>query len=226
MDKIKINNNLEKIYRNEASNFLNPVEVSYIKKILDKSNLQYSIYKPFKDAEKQIIYTDKLGVSLFLISTKDNLSHREILGSLFSNQLRDDSFGDIIIDNDKYYILIKDHLKKYMLTNFNKIGKKSVKLIEKDLDCTKDFSNRYKTMNITTTSLRVDQIISKLISISRSKVLNMITDQMIMVNYEILKSKTKSISENDIISIRRYGKFIIRKIDIANKIRIDIDKYI
>ncbi len=76
--------------------------------------------------------------------------------------------------------------------------------------------------------LRSDNLISKLIKTSRDIVKDMIKDKLIRINYELLNKSSYIIKENDIISIRKYGKYrfigIIKETKKDNYL-IEVNKY-
>ena len=58
-------------------------------------------------------------------------------------------------------------------------------------------------------SLRIDNIISKLASCSRNQALDMIKNKLVLLNYEEEIKAHTILKKDDIISIRRVGKFKI-----------------
>lgn len=227
MEIFNLKNQVEKVIRGDNTNFLTLNEQQYIINSLKKENKKYKIFKPFEEAEKSIIYKDKLNISLYQIITTNKLSHPEILGSLFSHNLKENYFGDIIID-ENYYILVLNDIENYLENNFVKIGNKNIKLIKRELEEVRNYKLSYKEININVSSLRIDNIISKIIPTSRSNVNNLLNDQRIIMNYEVLKNKNYMVKENDIFSIRRIGKFkfiCINKINKSGKYNILIKKY-
>ena len=229
MEKFSLNNQIEKVLRGENTSFLNPIDTNYVVNRLRKNNCRYNIFYLYNGCEKLIVYKDKLDISLLEIECSSLLTHKEILGSLFSQTIGEDVFGDIVIDNNKYYIVVLNKIKKYLLLNMDRIGKKKIKLIERDLDTVKDFKNKFKSINIQVTSLRIDSVISKLIPTSRAISSTYISDQKVIVNYQILKNKNYVLKENDIFSIRGIGKFKFissGETTKSGKIILTIDKYI
>lgn len=131
--------------------------------------------------------------------------------------------------NNKNYIAIVNKLKNYFINNFNMIGKNKIKLHEVNLDQVEDFTPKYKELKISISSLRVDNVISKIIPTSRTISKELISDDKIFINYEILNNKNYSLKENDIFSIRGVGKFKLVNILALtknNKYQIVIKKYI
>ena len=207
MDKFSLDNQVERVIRGENTYFLNPIETKYVINHIKKRIDDYHILKLFQDSEKLIIYKDSLNISLFEIKTNTKLIHREILGSLFSHNLSDNFFGDIIIDNDRYFIAVLNTIKDYMINNFIKIGSKKVKLLEVDLCTVKNYKPKFFDINLSVSSLRLDNIISKLIPTSRGISSDIIRDKKIIVNYNLCTNKNYTLKDGDILSIRGVGKF-------------------
>lgn len=228
MKKFQLNNNLEKVLQGKPSNFLNPIDTKFLQHTLNRMHQDYQVFKPFKESEKLIIYKEILDISLLEIKCKEKLTHQEILGSLFSHNIEEDVFGDIIISN-KYYIVVKDKIKDYFLIHYKNIGKKKITLEERNLAIIKNYKLSYKEIKLIISSLRVDNIISKLIPTSRSLALEMIHLKKITLNYQLLKNKNYQLKEGDIFSIRGIGKFKFEKIHQITKnkkYQIIIKKYI
>lgn len=227
MNKFILEKNIEKTIKQKRSNFLNPNDCKYIMNELHKKGQHYKVFYLFENAEKLIIYKDKPLISLFEIVTDKPITHKEVLGALFSHNLSDDVFGDIIIGN-RNYIVVLNEIKKYILLHFDKIGKNKVKLIERNISSVHNYCQHFKEINITASSLRIDNIIAKLIGISRKNSLEIIKEDKVLINYNVLQNNNYIIKEMDILSIKKVGKFKIDKI-ITNikreKYRIIIKKY-
>ena len=101
--------NINKIINNKYTCFLDPSTLSKVASKLKGYN--YQIYYPYKEADKVLIYTKETPeIRLLEIISYDKLTHREILGSLFGLNIDSELFGDIIIDNNHYYIMVMDNI--------------------------------------------------------------------------------------------------------------------
>lgn len=70
---------------------------------------------------------------------------------------------------------------------------------------------------VTVSSMRVDCIIAGVFNLSRGKVQEMIEMQRVFVNGASVGSGAKDIVENDRVSVRGYGKFVLQSIDGTTK---------
>lgn len=219
---IVIKNNIEKINRGEYTDFLDPYEYRRVISYLNKSHIKYNTFIPFKESNKLIIYATKYPeVSLIVIKSNNNLKHSDILGALFSHNISIYKYGDIIVNN-KYYIVVMDSIKKYLLYNLTSIGKYKVKLEEVPLDTISEYRYEYEKLDILVSSLRLDNLVSSLTNCSRNQTDTLFKDKYVLVNYIINTKKTYLLKVGDIISIRKSGKYKFDSIvKITNK-----DKYI
>lgn len=113
-------------------------------------------------------------------------------------------YGDILIINNHYYIYILDIIENYLINNL--FIDKQVEFKKLDINYLKDYKREYENINIIVSSERVDTIISSLIHINRTKVIDKIKNKEILINYEIPKNSYK-LNIGDIISIRKHGKY-------------------
>ena len=198
--------NIDKIKRGEHTFFLDPKEANLVKGKLKKD--EYKIYSPYPDSNKVILYKDKLpNVILYEIKSKTPLRHQNILGSMFSLNITNEVFGDIIVDNNKYYIFVLDIISNYIKSNLIFIKNSEVELEEIDLSTLEDYHQKYEEYSIIVSSLRIDTIISRITNTNRSSVIDRIKNKEILVNYEVLTKSSYTLKENDIFSIRKSGKY-------------------
>ena len=227
-NKIFIQNQVEKVLRGDYTDFLDPYEFKQVINILNKMNINYNTLFLFKDSEKNIIYKDIFpNITLLECKTNEVLKHKEILGTMFKHNISISKYGDIIIDDNKYYIPVLNSIKPYIL-NINYIFDKLVTFIETDLKCIKDYEYQFDEIEILVSSLRIDSIVSTLTKESRSQIDNLFNNKYVFVNYIPVTKKTYIINDDDIIGIRKNGKYKyigISKITQKGKYIIKLYKY-
>ena len=201
-----IKKNIDRLKREEPTFFLEPNEVKEVSKHFKKE--KFNIFKPFEEAEKVILYKDTLPkVILFKIITKEVFRHQDILGSIFSLNIEKCVFGDIIIDDNNYYFYLLESMKDYFLTNFNKIKNNYIELEELDINTLKNYKRKYQELELIIKSERIDTIVSNITNTSRNKVKDKFKNKEVILNYEVLTNPSYLLKEEDIFSIRKYGKF-------------------
>lgn len=196
---------VEKVLYSNSTNF---VEIKYLNRVKKElKNVKYNIYEPFSGATKVILYNKMPNIKIYEIISSNDLRHQDILGTLYSLNISDEMFGDVVIWNNRYFIIILSSIDNYIKSNLTSIKNSKVDLIEKDPYYLKDYKQEYEECIIIVPSIRVDVIVSKIINSSRSNALEKIKNGDIYLNYELLTKPTYMLKENDIFSIRKYGKY-------------------
>lgn len=90
------------------------------------------------------------------------------------------------------------------LTRFRKS-----KIEEINLSDVREKIDNFDEFLITVSSTRIDNIISELIASSRTKAVELVEDEKVLVNYEVVSKNSKMVNFGDIITVRGKGKFII-----------------
>lgn len=196
---------VEKVLYSNSTNF---VEIKYLNRVKKElKNVKYNIYEPFVGVTKVILYNKMPNIKIYEIISSNDLRHQDILGTLYSLNIFDEMFGDVVIWNNRYFIIILSSIDNYIKSNLTSIKNSKVDLIERDPYYLKDYKQEYEECIIIVPSIRVDVIVSKIINSSRSNVLEKIKNGDIYLNYELLTKPTYMLKENDIFSIRKYGKY-------------------
>ena len=196
---------VEKVLYSNSTNF---VEIKYLNRVKKElKNVKYNIYEPFVGATKIILYNKMPNIKIYEIISSNDLRHQDILGTLYSLNISDEMVGDVVIWNNRYFIIILSSIDNYIKSNLTSIKNSKVDLIERDPYYLKDYKQEYEECIIIVPSIRVDVIVSKIINSSRSNALEKIKNGDIYLNYELLTKPTYMLKENDIFSIRKYGKY-------------------
>ncbi len=170
--------------------------------------IKVNIYKPYKDSEKVLLYTDKIiEVSLFQIDSPSLLEHKEIMGALMNLGINSSCFGDIIVLKDKAYFYSLSAIDDAIFANLNKISRYSVKLKKVPLETLSNYEREYSNFTLLSSSLRLDKIVSLIAKTNREKACGLIKNKEVTINYEIITKPTYNLKEDDIFSIHRIGKF-------------------
>ena len=205
-DIYKINNSIDRINSNKSTLFLDRKELNLVKSKLKNKN--YNIYYPYIDSEKVIIYTSNIpSVTLFKINSYNEITHPMILGSILGLNISPSYLGDIIVDSNNYYFYVISDLKDYVKENLTFIGNNKIKLEEIDISYLSNYERKYEENNIIVSSLRIDTVIARIIKTNRESVCDKIKNKEVILNYEVLNKNTYLLKENDIFSIRKYGKY-------------------
>ena len=192
------------------------------KKILDMQNEIYASIETFgifEHAERRIISFNcssfyQMPIKVLLIKTSNKfqkVEHKDYLGSIMALGIERSKLGDLIVIDNLCYVPCTEDIAIYIIDNLGKI-----KNTPCNIEVLTSYENlpeyQYDELIITTTSLRIDTIISGIIGISRSKGLSALSSGGILLNYSPVYDKSKLVSMGDTLTLRTYGKFIIKEI--------------
>lgn len=223
-----VEKNLTRLSHGQHTFFLDPKELNEVTCQLKKN--EYSIYYPYKDSEKNIIYNrDVPKVILYEIVCNVELRHQDILGSIYALNISGELFGDVLIIDGHYYVYILDIVRNYFETNFLMIKNSRIELREISIDTLKDYERSYKEEIHIVSSNRIDTVISSIIHTGRNNINDKIKKKEIILNYDFLKSVSYKLRDGDTFSIKKIGKFkyngIIKNTK-SNNLIISIYKYL
>ena len=135
------------------------------------------------------------------------LTHQNILGTLLSLGITYDSVGDILPKQGVFFIT--KEIEEEVLLNFTSINRVPIELIRFNSE------NVYSEIELeeyrtTLESLRLDLVVSKIAKVSREIAKTMINEEMVKLNHKVNKKPTTLVYENDTVSIRKHGRFIVQ----------------
>jgi len=233
----------DKTNKVKSTFFLNEIECHIAKVILNKQkNVNYMFLGGFLNATRNIlvIYSNSLDLDVnsfkptIVVSKYNKMSHIKhstVLGSLMSLNIKRGLIGDVFIDENenKVYIACHSNAIKIVCDELKKVGGAGVL-----------FTSLTDGVNVSTTvgislhtfvvaSKRLDVVVSAITGSSRSVASQIVKQGRVFLNYEEMYKDIILIKNNDIITIRGYGKFVVSDIDRMSKkgrIILEVKKYI
>lgn len=202
-----------------CTDFLNPKEQEYAISLLQNQSMNYFVFGGYEGYERAVIlmgeYLDPQRISeeiqTIKISSSDKMTHSSLLGSILGLGLERKKIGDIHINEKTAYVIVKKSISQFIIQNLQKVGRANVQAEIYEGEIQRD---DIVTMEkrITVSSMRIDVILSGMLNISRGNSGNLIQKGFVKVNYELINSRNKTIEEGDMISIRKQGRFNLKKI--------------
>ncbi|WP_197914103.1 RNA-binding protein [Listeria sp. PSOL-1] len=153
------------------------------------------------------------------------LTHQHILGALLSLGIKRELFGDIMNFGEVWQFFVAAEMKQYIIGQLEKIGKVSVRLEEHDLTDALKVRLVWEEKVITLSSMRLDAVLASSHNLSRQKTKQLIQSGLVKVNWMIATNPDFECEEEDILSVRGYGRIKVRQINgrtKKDKIRVDI----
>ncbi len=224
------------VYTNE---FYTLSEINKIKNSDKKFEFDFHVKGLNEETEKKIlaicpknflVEEIKFPVKFFKIINKSrfrNLEHKHYLGTILSLGLKREILGDLIVKNNICYGIIRGDVLDFLKENLSMINTSPVEIIEiMEEEVPK---SEFEDLQILVTSPRLDNFVSALTNLSRALAASYISMGNVLINYEVCNEKSFILREEDVISIKKYGKYIVgekRGLSKKSKLRMLVKKYI
>ena len=135
----------------------------------------------------------------------EELNHRDYLGALMNLGIERCKIGDILVEDQRAVVFIKEELADYVMENLTKIRHTNIKTAFSDVLQT-DYEPRYEELKGTVSSVRLDSVLALAYPVSRSKITLQIESGKVFVNGKLITSNGYRLKEGDIISVRKTGR--------------------
>ena len=179
----------------------------------------------FPDEYREAVICLKIQGSGFRV-----LSHRDYMGSILGMGIERDVIGDIaLIDDFSACVFCTRSIANFILSELDKVGTDKVKVQEYTPPADFDGGRRYQRISDTVASERFDCVVASLCNLSRDKAQGAIRSSLCTLDYMPVEECAVDVCEGSVISVRGYGKFIVRSISDPTKkgrIRLLADKYV
>ena len=207
--------------RNTVTKFLTNFEQVVLSQIVayNYSDFKVEFFGGFDDAERKkakIISNEYYDVDYDIVCLKakfnnkfNKVEHRNILGAIHNLGINFNRFGDIIVLENEVYIFVDEEIADYIAMEFTKAGRVNLDFQRVDLTEVK-IEKKYEDFEIVSSSFRIDSIVAKITNKSRSKVKEFLEQDFIKLNHVILRNGEKTCTPDDIISIRKYGRYVVK----------------
>ena len=198
--------------------FLNEREVSVCRNALkDFGMTDYAFFGGYNNSQRSILgfFASECDFPISIIEFRyrkqDKLNHRQFLGTILSTGVKRSVVGDIICKEGITYVFVISQNADYIMSQINKVARVGVKSKIIKLS---DFSYtpEFKILDCTVASLRIDAVVSAITGLSREKTRSLILSKSVFLNYIETDDFSAEIKESDVISIRKYGKYIFEEV--------------
>lgn len=220
--------------------FLDQREKAVALSIIKKQKVEnYCFFGGFSDAQRTFLaistrYIDILNeyfpfVPLtFTFRSKDLLAHRDFYGAILNLQIKKESVGDILVGEGYAVVFLTEPVSKVVLENITKVGNVGVNITVGKPDILPKIHEMLESEYVVS-SQRLDCIVASITGKSRSISSKMIKSNLVSVNFLECSNISYEVKQDDILSVRGYGRFIfsgIKSQTRKEKIRVKINKFI
>lgn len=217
---------VEERYYPKRTDFLNPRERFIVRAIIQQTESNVYSDGGFEQAERKrmLLYPpyyeasiEDLGVQLFRVEYAmkfATLTHPQVLGSLLANGLVRSRFGDIRIKGQEIQLAVAGEIADYIQMQLTQMNKTKVQLqtISHKEAIPQDIT-AWQIQVITVSAMRLDAILATILKLSRQKAQQLIQAGRVQVNFTVRDDRSFEIQEQDLLSIRQYGRYKIVAIE-------------
>ena len=227
-DKIRFCNTKNKITHTD---FFTEPEIIKIEKYLKSKQIQnYFFFGGYEDANRKMLffYPNKLTYEMAFANINKILGiiritlpnsqigsfeHRDYLSAIMKFGIIREKFGDIIAYPEGADFIVQLENINYFKDNLSdliRFRKANIEII--DISNIHENIQETEEISIIVNSMRIDNFVSEICHCSRNKAEEILLSERVMINYELINKNSKSVKPNDIITIRGFGRFIVKEI--------------
>ncbi len=124
-----------------------------------------------------------------------------------------EKFGDIVVYSEGADIVVQKENSQYFKDNLEQLIRfRKSKIDILDLSQIHTKGKNIEEFSIIVSSMRIDSFVSEIAHCSRNKAEEIINQERVMINYEVIVRNSKTVNIGDILTVRGFGRFIVKAI--------------
>lgn len=205
------------------SSFLNERQIALAEELIRRRQPEGCLfYGGYPDAVRQVLgvfpaYQEPEGAAFPVEVVAVHLpkgakpSHRDVLGSLMSLGIKRESVGDILIADRRCDVFALEPVAQLIVGELRKIGGYGVRC-ETGVAGEFQRTEAFQPLRGTIHSPRLDALVALLTGLAREKSAALIKSDLVQHNHQTATSRSQAFGPGDMITIRKYGKYIVDEI--------------
>ena len=202
------------------SDFLNLNEQNILDSVKKELETSYELFGGYEMAERRVVaflpadlsYDWTYPISCLKLEPAypkfaEVLTHRDILGSVMNLGLERGKIGDILCEQNRFYLFCKDNITQYLTDSLSRV-KHTVMRLESVSEPATEIVPCFVEKSGIISSNRMDNVIACFCNCSRSEAVKLIMGGKVFVNGKEILHNTYLCKAGDILSVRSYGKYI------------------
>lgn len=139
------------------------------------------------------------------------LNHRDFLGALMNLGIERNLLGDIAVKEQVAYVFCCERIAPYICDNLFRVKHTQIQ-VHRENTAEFHFTPEFATISGSVASLRLDAVLAMVYKQSRSETAGKITAGFVFVNQKLIQNTSYSLKEQDVVSFRGFGKFLLDSI--------------
>ena len=223
-----------------STDFYNQMIIDYSIPIINSCDINYKLFPNYEHSERKSLilypsFIEDIDQSEFItalrISNKSkfkDLDHNNYLGSIMSLGIDRSKIGDIYVHDEFADIICHADICDVILYGLEKVGSNKVEIKEIAINDVAFKEPDHVLLTISATSMRLDNIVKAIINKSRDISSDLIKSGDVKVNFIVEDRASSLLKKGDLLSIRKYGRFLIYNENgstKSGKIKLEIKHY-
>lgn len=232
---------VNKNFNPATTEFINPYVAGLSLPIINSLDVKFEILPSYQYCERKVLilfpeYLEQIDCSEFIVGLRIKnkskfkiLTHKDYLGSIMSLGIDRNRTGDIYVYDDYADIVVHSDIADYIVYNLDVIGKNKIEVEKINIMDVHFKEQEHQLLNINCSSMRLDNIVKHLINKSREAASDIIKSKNVKINWQVIDKISYSVEAGDMISISKYGRFMVSKYmgqTKSGKNRVEIKHYI
>ena len=222
--------------------FLSSTDISLLHETAREQKLNFMLWGGYENAERKMArFGDKelIGYELdfpisivciepILMKFSDEFTHRDFLGSIMNLGIKRETIGDILVMDRFAYVFVDEKIADYIVENLKKVRHTHMKVTRIEA-LPVEFEAKRNVCKILVSSLRLDVVIAGKYNISRNQALELFRSKKVFLNERLCENNSYIVKQDDIISVRGYGKMVFKEISGETKkgrVYIQVEEYV
>lgn len=210
----------QKRYTMISTQFLSEEEQAYCEMLFHMLDSKAELSGGYDGAQRKVIIlipdeyyeNEELPFVPLKIVHKEEVGHRDILGSVLGLGIERSTVGDILVGKHCSYIFVIRNMADYIMQSLFKIGRQNVSVSVVSINDVAVPEAKTEEISTTVASLRLNSVVAEGFRLSREMAKDAIKRQLVQINHKIVESSSHSVKEKDVISLRGKGKIVLEAV--------------
>lgn len=163
--------------------------------------------------EEMLGYTEAFPIAVLEIRPlrekfSEDLTHRDVLGSLMNLGIEREVLGDIFPGREKTYVLCLSTMVEYICRELTRIRHTSISVKEIE-ELPEVAAGIPETLSVAVSSERIDGVVAKVFGLSRSDTVELFRRKLIFRNGRLEENNSRMLVTGDKVTVRGCGRITV-----------------
>lgn len=205
----------------KLTDFLDPRQQFIVQSLVNRSqNLQVKFHGGTENAERKraciapdyrVLEDEDFAIQVLILSSDDlkisTLEHGDYLGGILGIGIKREKIGDLHLHEHGCHCIAASEIIEFIHLQLQQVHRVKVNTEITTLDKLLPVESDIEELNLSVASMRLDGIVSDVVRLSRTKVVQPIKSGKCKVNWKVETDPSYSLKEGDTVSLKGFGRF-------------------